>query len=121
MRPDGPKLLPKLLVTSALGAALYKTWPLVAKAPHGAEWGVIVWGLGAVATVAGAYGVATEVGALVARVSRTYRAFRPKESPASAKWLTPRKRASRGLETRKASFLAYWKANRSLSPTLFTD
>lgn len=105
MQPEGPKLLPKLLVTSALGTALYQTWPLVAKAPYGADWGLIVWGLGAVATIAGAYGVATEVGALVARVSRTFRAFRPKESPASAKWLTTREARKAGLGNTEGLFL----------------
>lgn len=105
MQPEAPKLVGKLLLTSALGTALYKTWPIVAKAPYGADWGLIVWGLGAVAAITGAYGVATEVAALFARVSRTYRALRPKESAASAKWLTAREARKAGLGSTEGLFL----------------
>lgn len=99
------KFVPKLLVTTALGTALYKTWPFVAKAPHGADWGLIVWGLGAVATIAGVYGVTAEITALATKVSRTFRAHRPKVSPASAKWLSAKEARKDGLGKSAGLFL----------------
>ena len=95
----------KLLLTSALVTALYKTWPIVARAPYGEEWGLIVWGLGAVVCTVGAAGALRDVAETIASAGRTFRALRPAVSDQSAAWLSVREARKAGLTGSKGLFL----------------
>lgn len=100
-----PRPVIKLLLTSALGTALYRTWPIVAKAPYGEEWGLVVWGLGAVVCSVGAASTLRDVAETFTKAGRTFRALRPAVSDQSAAWLNVREAKKAGLTGSKGLFL----------------
>lgn len=101
---DG-SLTAKLLITSAFGTALTKTYPIVMTAPYGPEWGIYVWGIGAVLTASGIAAIARDVVQIATGVSRNLRALRPAKTGASAQWLSARQAYKAGLGKTAGMFL----------------
>lgn len=87
----------KLFITTALGCALWETYPIVLVSRHAPEWGLYAWGIGAALFVAGVSSIAHQSGATLTAAIRTYRAFRPKLSDQSATWLTAKEARKAGL------------------------
>ena len=97
-------IVQKLLVTSAIGLVLYRTWPVIAQGAA-AEWQTYAWGAGAVLCLAGAGAVGGEIARLTVRVSRAFRALRPRLPDSSARWLTRKEAQRAGLGETKGLFL----------------
>lgn len=88
----------KLVVTTAIGTALWQTYPVVMVSQHGPEWGLSAWVLGAFVFTAGAGSIFREASLAITTAIRTWRAYRPKLSEQSASWLTPREAKRAGLK-----------------------
>jgi type IV secretion system protein VirD4 len=102
---SGGSLTAKLLITSAFGTALVKTYPVVMTAPYGPEWGIYVWSIGAVLTASGIAAIARDVVQIATGVSRNLRALRPAKTGASAQWLSARQACKAGLGKTAGMFL----------------
>jgi len=87
----------KLSITTALGYALWETYPIVLVSRHAREWSLYAWSIGAALFVAGVSGIAHHSGASFTAAIRTFRAFRPKLSDQSATWLTVKEARQAGL------------------------
>ncbi|MDE4100294.1 type IV secretory system conjugative DNA transfer family protein [Phaeobacter gallaeciensis] len=94
-----PSVMGKLVVTTALGAALWQTFPVAIQSRHTLEWGLYAWGIGAAAFTAGTIGLAQSAGQMVLGGVRQFRAFRPKRSDSSSRWLSAREARKSGLAT----------------------
>ena len=103
-QPQGA-LVPRLLGTALLGTVLYYTLPLVAPMPNGPGWEQALWSVGAVATLGGIFGVVRELGAVATRIVRTFKTLRPRQTDASARWLTARQARKAGLGGTEGLFL----------------
>jgi type IV secretory pathway TraG/TraD family ATPase VirD4 len=101
----GGGLLPKLLVTTALGYGLAKTWPLVRLELIGSDPASTAWGMGAAIFAIGGFLVLADLAAILLKIARTLRALRPPRRDASARWLTRRQARKAGLGDTKGVFL----------------
>lgn len=98
-------LVQKIAVTAALGYALHVSWPYVRGGFHGQEWWGYAWGFGALAFVGGAAAIAADIITLLQKLSRTFRALRPKRGDHSAQWLTKKAARRAGLGKTLGLFL----------------
>ncbi len=106
-KPQGhkPSVAGKLLLTTALGCALWETYPLVIRHQHDLEWGIYVWGLCGACFAAGALQIAGAAAQAVTSGARNFRAHRPKLPKSSSRWLSAREARKAGLGRAKGMFL----------------
>lgn len=97
-------LLPKLLLTTALGYGLHHTWPAI-NGGGAEEWQVYAWAGGAVLAALGTGAILGDASVLAQNVHRRFRALRPAASNASAKWLTKAQARRAGLGRTSGLFL----------------
>lgn len=98
-------LAAKLALTTAIGTALWQTYPIVMVSRHAPEWGLYAWGIGAFLFLGGVGGILKDASQALTAASRTWRAYRPKLSDQSASWLTPREARRAGLTGSEGLFL----------------
>lgn len=100
-----PSVGGKLILTTALGYALWETYPLVISHRYDLEWGIYVWGLGGACFAAGALQITGAAAQAIMSGARSFRARRPKLPESSSRWLSVREARKAGLGKTKGLFL----------------
>lgn len=95
----------RLLSTSAIGYGLHQTWPIVAPASHAPEWMTFAWAGVALICAKSSLSLLGGVAQGLTKLSRSYRALRPRLPSSSAKWLTPRQARKAKLGKTEGVFL----------------
>lgn len=102
---SGAGLLPKLLITTALGYGLLKTWPRIRLELVGYEFGSTVWAITAGLFAMGALVCVSYLAHVFLKVARLIRALLPRRRDASARWLTKKDIIKAGLHKANGLFL----------------
>ncbi|MEM6890135.1 MAG: type IV secretory system conjugative DNA transfer family protein [Pseudomonadota bacterium] len=101
----GAGLLPKLLLTAALGYGLAKTWPNIRFELVGSDIGSTLWVLAAGVFLVGLAASLSGITRSFLKIARLIRALRPPRRDASARWLTRKDALKQGLHKPKGLFL----------------